>query len=325
MTLCKDIEMTSALSYLLEGEKDQIEKRYREIVHLYNAQIGSYHPMTMDQVVQSVHKNEIELKHARHKAREVENVKAKIISGQSTHSVDEQFRQLVQRARLNKKRVSTESQATPATNVSPVSLQSSDLAQAPDPVVAPESNPGPVVGPASEEVWRVVYSEELQRLFFFNTETNTGQFAVPDELRDSPMIKAFHESVVSPVSSTPAGEASISRDCATNTTHSHPSVDYSMSTNLEDDLFPGTIYASTPDQSSWHASHALKRQRLEDPSPSSASGAGEDEVEFIEVTQGSLVGRRAWACDACTFLNEDASATNCAVCGTRKRMVRACR
>lgn len=42
----------------LDGDKEQLEWRHRELVHLYNAQIGSSNPLTLDEVIRQVNKNE---------------------------------------------------------------------------------------------------------------------------------------------------------------------------------------------------------------------------------------------------------------------------
>ena len=39
----------------MDGDKDTLEKRYREFVHLNNSQIGSLHPLTLDEVCQVTH------------------------------------------------------------------------------------------------------------------------------------------------------------------------------------------------------------------------------------------------------------------------------
>lgn len=57
--LCKDAKSSSAVEYLLSGEKDVLERRYREIVLQNNAQIGSLTPLSFDQIVVNVKNSEV--------------------------------------------------------------------------------------------------------------------------------------------------------------------------------------------------------------------------------------------------------------------------
>ena len=63
-SLCKEVKSASLLSFICEGEKEAIERRYRDIVHLFNAQIGSLASsvLTLEQVVAEVKKREMAMK-----------------------------------------------------------------------------------------------------------------------------------------------------------------------------------------------------------------------------------------------------------------------
>ena len=63
-SLCKEVKSASLLSFICEGEKEAIERRYRDIVHLFNAQIGSFASsvLTLEQVVAEVKKKEMAMK-----------------------------------------------------------------------------------------------------------------------------------------------------------------------------------------------------------------------------------------------------------------------
>ena len=51
----------SRIKLRLDGEKDMMEKRLREFVHLHNAQIGSPSPLSLEQVVRAINEQEAKL------------------------------------------------------------------------------------------------------------------------------------------------------------------------------------------------------------------------------------------------------------------------
>ena len=301
--LCKDIEQTHVVSYLLEGEKDQIEKRYREIVHLNNAQHGSFHPMSFEKVVESVYKTEIDLKQERSKARQLHDVKTKMLQGETTLSVSEQFKQLIRSAKRSKKRSLSKTEGTSVAK---------DTSATPEGDSSPQEST-PADNAIPDGIWRIAYSEQLRRLFFFNTETNIGQFSVPEEYKDSSILKLFDDAVVSPVSATPSTDMSVGVNFVYDSSHSK-SIDYSFGTNHEEDAFAMSSFSETP----CHTDLQKKRKNN-----SAVEGYNDDEVEILEEPTQKAFKAISWACETCTFLNVDSSSSSCAMCGTRNKQVAA--
>lgn len=55
-----DLTKESKVKLNTQGDKDVLERRIRELVHLINAQIGSDNPLTLDEAITQINKQEIE-------------------------------------------------------------------------------------------------------------------------------------------------------------------------------------------------------------------------------------------------------------------------
>ena len=49
-----DVTKGSSIQLRLDGDKDAIEKRLKELIHLINAQLGSEHPLTLNGAIQKI-------------------------------------------------------------------------------------------------------------------------------------------------------------------------------------------------------------------------------------------------------------------------------
>ena len=48
----------SKIKLRYDGEKDTIERRFREFIHLHNSQIGAISPLSFEEVAQQINENE---------------------------------------------------------------------------------------------------------------------------------------------------------------------------------------------------------------------------------------------------------------------------
>lgn len=60
-----DVTKQSRIKLRTDGDKDALERRLRELIHLINAQLGANHPMTLDEVVNTINQNEQALEKSR--------------------------------------------------------------------------------------------------------------------------------------------------------------------------------------------------------------------------------------------------------------------
>jgi hypothetical protein len=72
----------SRVKLRMDGEKEAMEKRVREFVHLYNAQIGSARPLSLEQVIKAVNDNETQLDRESSKTARTINKLEKVKNGE---------------------------------------------------------------------------------------------------------------------------------------------------------------------------------------------------------------------------------------------------
>jgi hypothetical protein len=65
-----------------DGDKETMEKRVREFVHLHNAQIGSAKPLSLEQVIRAVNDNETQLDREASKSARTVNKLEKVRNGE---------------------------------------------------------------------------------------------------------------------------------------------------------------------------------------------------------------------------------------------------
>ena len=133
-----------------EGDKDALERRYRELIHLHNAQIGSDTPLTVNQIVSEINKRE--------KARSDEFFKSKsslkkleTLKNGNIGVFKDDWNRLIKKIHDNKKKSENDNNNTEY----------------------------------CWDHWRVVMSEKVGKPFFYNTITNVGQFEIPNELESN--------------------------------------------------------------------------------------------------------------------------------------------
>ena len=135
----------------VDGDKEALERRYRELIHLHNAQIGSDAPLTVNQIVSEINKRE--------KARSEELFKSKsslkkieTLKNGNIGEFKDDWNRLIKKIKDNK-------------------LKCDKAADD--------------INEYSWDKWRVVMSDKVGKPFFYNTVTNVGQFEVPKELESS--------------------------------------------------------------------------------------------------------------------------------------------
>jgi len=133
-----------------EGDKDALERRYRELIHLHNAQIGSDTPLTVNQIVSEINKRE--------KARSDEFFKSKsslkkieTLKNGNIGIYKDDWNRLIKKIHDNKKKSENDNNNAEY----------------------------------CWNHWRVVMSEKVGKPFFYNTITNVGQFEIPNELESN--------------------------------------------------------------------------------------------------------------------------------------------
>jgi hypothetical protein len=136
----------------VDGDKEALERRYRELIHLHNAQIGSDTPLTVNQIVHEINKRE--------KARSEEFFKSKsslkkieTLKNGNIGEFKDDWDRLIKKIKDNK------AKGTKANDEN--------------------------INEYTWDNWRVVMSDKVGKPFFYNTVTNIGQFEVPKELESS--------------------------------------------------------------------------------------------------------------------------------------------
>lgn len=134
-----------------EGDKEALERRYRELVHLHNAQIGSDTPLTVNQIVSEINKREKarsdEFFKSKSSLKKIENLKNGNIG-----VFKDDWNRLIQKIKDNKKKNDN--------------IDNDD-----------DKN----ITEYTSNHWRVVMSEKVGKPFFYNTNTNIGQFEIPTD------------------------------------------------------------------------------------------------------------------------------------------------
>eukprot|EP01034_Spumella_vulgaris_P030935 gene30935-38234_t len=169
----------------MDGDKDVLERRLREVIHLNNAQLNALQPLTFDQVIKHVNDRETAKESEARKSAGTISKLEKLKSGQTVKELDTHFASLVKKAQDLKKQQAADRVTKDALDEQKTS--SSNSTNDENIVSVPQSLNSAVVHdlldrPYTWGPWRVVMSHKLGRPFFFNTQTQIGQFAVPPEL-----------------------------------------------------------------------------------------------------------------------------------------------
>jgi len=144
-TLLKKASSGSTRKLRTDGPKDALEKRYREFLRVHNEQLGNvFRPLTLDEVINQVTKRE--------NARDLADRERKKLATNLVNSKEFQggYHKLIEQVRLPR----------------------SDAKGYPE----EKDNKGAAAD------WRIVFSENMQRPFFFNATREMGQWEVPTEL-----------------------------------------------------------------------------------------------------------------------------------------------
>jgi hypothetical protein len=301
MTLLNGVQ-SAAVSFLLEGDRDDLEKRYRDIVHLSNAQVGSLSPLSFEQVVVEVKNNEVALKLLQRSTREIDMEKKRMLEGLGSATSNKQFLDLVRAARRTMP-TRPDDQGIEGSLKEPIAFENSLQVE--------------VRASAVDETmdcWRVVLSEKLNRPFYFNTVTNIGQFEPPPALNDSFVVRE----ILAETSRTQIFKSESYE------------IEYSMGTSVED----GPVVATNSESSIWEDRNAptiFANTQLDDGnldlllSPTTSLTAHtcvdqeeEEDVCFLGAMSSSS---GAWQCSACTFMNESAERSDCEICSSRRKRV----
>lgn len=78
----------SKVKIRLDGEKDTMERRLREFIHLHNAQIGSEAPLTLESVIKAVNDGETQLEKESHKSARSVNKLDKVRNGEVSGAIN---------------------------------------------------------------------------------------------------------------------------------------------------------------------------------------------------------------------------------------------
>lgn len=86
----------SRIKLRTEGDKDALERRLKDFVHLHNAQVGATNALTMDQVIEKINQQSLAMEKASSKeARTMASVE-KLKNGEETDEFKVNFRKLAQ-------------------------------------------------------------------------------------------------------------------------------------------------------------------------------------------------------------------------------------
>lgn len=86
----------SRVKLRLEGDKDALERRLKDLVHLHNAQIGAINPLTLDQVIEKINVQSIIMEKEQLKANKTVGSVEKLKNGQETVEIANNFKKLAQ-------------------------------------------------------------------------------------------------------------------------------------------------------------------------------------------------------------------------------------
>lgn len=190
----------STVKLYSDGDKTALEKRFREFVHLHNAQVGSENAMTLEQVITEVNRRERERLVGDRQAASTTQTLSNLRNGVINGKVQDTFLELTQKARAQKKTISLSISSIDKPDSIP-SNPPENPSETLETKTSEPSHPGPELEesePASKAdllsqdtpkrdsytwgPWRVVMSNKLVKPFYFNTITGIGQFACPEEL-----------------------------------------------------------------------------------------------------------------------------------------------
>lgn len=86
----------SRVKLRLEGDKDALERRLKDLVHLHNAQLGAINPLTLDQVIEKINVTSIVMEKEQLKAYKTIGSVEKLKNGQETVEIASNFKKLAQ-------------------------------------------------------------------------------------------------------------------------------------------------------------------------------------------------------------------------------------
>ena len=195
-------------SLRLDGDVKKLKERYRNFIHIHNAQLASSNPLTVEEVV----------KQCNHQERVADKAAARVAPTEVAlaKSGEQGFQDLIRagKERMNKSKGRDEgevrevkgssipppapapsahqphrSPATASSSSPPASTPASKAMSPKEGKENDDSQRGSTVGSSSDspeeymvDPWCVVWSSKLERVFYFNKTETTGQFDVPESL-----------------------------------------------------------------------------------------------------------------------------------------------
>eukprot|EP01033_Poteriospumella_lacustris_P001567 gene1567-1136_t len=190
----------SRVKLRLEGDKDALERRLKDLVHLHNAQLGAINPLTLDQVIEKINVQSLVMEKEQLKAYKTIGSVEKLKNGQETVEIASNFKKLAQLAKKAKKKTTAATQEAmdveateeEAAAEAPM-MQETEASRLASRMLEDEAGPRTQstsnaddwtwldqVPLAVRQDWQIVFSKKLQRPFFFHLVTKTGQFGIPD-------------------------------------------------------------------------------------------------------------------------------------------------
>lgn len=321
----EEVTRDSKVKLRAEGSKEAMERRLRELIHLINAQLGADCPLSLEEAVEAINYQD--------KLADAEALKARRTSSSSSSSAaassaEQGFRALTQKA------LAAKQQANPA----PVTPSPAPLRQHQQQQVYEQRGP-----------WRIAISAALQRPFYFNTETELGQFSLPadlaalmaeddeqDHLRHSPSPAhdQDHEHEQAEEHDyeheQPLGEEEDSEEQRVYTQFSllsQPAVQSEdaplagpqeplllLSDTPSSSSLPPPSSSSTSSTSSSSSAHIVIEEEEEEvllPPPSAAAQEVQTQLDPAGLSQLSAA---QWVCLTCTYINSSRRRPKCEMC-----------
>lgn len=86
----------SRVKLRLDGDKDALERRLKDLVHLHNSQLGAINPLSLDQVIEKINVQSIVMEKEQQKAYKTISSVEKLKNGQETVEIANNFKKLAQ-------------------------------------------------------------------------------------------------------------------------------------------------------------------------------------------------------------------------------------
>ena len=198
-----DATKLSSVKLVLDGDLKKVKSRYKNFSFIYNAQVGSLNPLSLDQVVSRVNTDEREKERNSRTDYTSKDVIANMDGSDNGFQamIRDQKRKKMELAAAASNASNTDGNndngndaeqernnngsSNSGNNISGMSSSSSAN------VNEKESRNETATGGGEKDMsfqhgkWKIALSTKLSRLFFFNTDTSVGLFKCPDELTKS--------------------------------------------------------------------------------------------------------------------------------------------